>query len=134
MRKYLWLFLLICGCRYHYGAGKIRTSDISRIEIANKTTNKYIADKITLTDWFSCIQIVSQINNLRPAGVQDVKDNFGYYEVHLYFKDGTYKVFNVIYTTYNGVVIVEINGEDKYYKNDGLEERILFLFQKTAHD
>jgi hypothetical protein len=131
MRKYyVCIFILMSACHYHYGAGKISISDIRKIEIKNGTNNKYIADKIIVDDLFSRTQIISQINNLREVNEQNVKNNFGEYNVRLYYYDNTFKDFVVIYTVYDGVVIRSGDDYSKYYKNDQLEERILFLFQK----
>ena len=43
-------------------------------------------------------------------------------------KDGTYKSFEVFYTTYDGVIIQKGDELHNYYKNDDLERTILYYF------
>jgi len=66
----------------------------------------------------------------------DVKDHFGSYDVKIEMNDGSEKMFFVIYTKYNGVVIEGydhwgnlILDQQRRYKNDQLEVAISKLFQ-----
>ena len=115
--------------------GYIKSEDVNKIQIENKTQNRLIPDKITVSDLFSIKRIVLGINSMQPIKDSSIKlrNQFGDYEMKVELKDNSIKRFDIIYTVYNGVIIAECNSlwqpYDNLYKNDKLEWVILALFQ-----
>ena len=128
--------LLLCDCNHKVADYTMNGSDISRIELINRTPNKLIPDRIILTDPLSISGVVTEINHLEPIDEPNVKANVGLYEMEVVFKDKSWKRYDVIYTRYDGVVVNGSGGflMNKYYKNDRLEMLILSLFIKNTQD
>jgi hypothetical protein len=57
-----------------------------------------------------------------------LRANFGFYELDINYSNHEKHEIDVVYTMYNGVVISDM--DRKKYKNDGLENLILYYFQK----
>jgi hypothetical protein len=138
MIKYLVTVLLMLSCISPIQE-RINSQDVNRIEILNKTTNHFIADKISFIDRTQIDRVVGEINRMQLIDSSvDTKDSFGYYDLEIELKDGSIRTFWIIYTVYNGIIV---HGTDKWgvmnqsYKNDRLELLALWLFQpgNTPH-
>jgi hypothetical protein len=117
----------------------INSDDVKTIEIKNGTNNRNIPNKIILTDRMQIDWLVREINSMEPLSSDvGVKANFGDYDMRIKTQDGSERVFFVIYTTYNGIVIQGYNklgtAMDQFYKNDKLEMVILKIFQEIGND
>jgi len=131
--KYFATIFLVVSCSTNYQQ-IIKGAEVKKIQIEGSTIGQKVSDKISVTDRIQIDLIVGEINrmNLLDSTV-DVKDNFGEYDLKIELKDGSIKNFLIIYTTYNGVIILGSNSwgtfMNKYYKNDRLELLVLRLLQ-----
>src|SRR5580704_12355923 len=126
--KYFLSSLFLISCSGRQIQDNINSKDIIRIEIINETNNRNIPDKIELIESPAIKSVVNEINNIHAAGNNPIlKANFGYYSMQLQFKNKSYKRFDIIYTTYDGVIIQGSDGifMNKSFKNDNLELLIL---------
>lgn len=130
--------LIILSCM-STSQDRIKIEDVKRIEILNKTMNRFIASKMSFTDRSQIDRVVGEINKMQSIDSgMDSKDSFGYYDLKIELRDGSVRTFFIIYTIYNGVII---QGTDKWgvmnqnFKNDELEMLVLWLFQpgNTPH-
>ena len=103
------------------------TKDIKSIKVLNKTQNKFIPGSINITDTAAILKIVEQVKKMKEFKIDNVKANFGFYELDFTYENQKNYEIDVIYTIYEGVVIRDLDG--KTYKNDGLETLILYYFQ-----
>lgn len=103
-------------------------NSISSIKIYNKTQNKFIADSIEITDATKISKIVEELKKLKEYSIDNLRANFGFYELDITYSNQKNYEIDVVYTIYNGVVISDMDG--KKYKNDSLESLILYYFQK----
>ena len=101
--------------------------DIESVMIFNKTNNKYIAEKVEITEPAKISRICSELNSLKEVPRATINTNFGFYELEANLADDSKYNISIIYTVYDGVVIRDERG--KYYKNDQLESVVLNLFQ-----
>jgi hypothetical protein len=132
--KQIVIILLLSSC---IGTGMqqiISSKDVKSIEISNGTNNRKIAKKMVITDRSQLDWIVHELNAMKLLDREvGVKSNFGEYEMTIEINNNKEMQFLVVYTTYNGVVILGPNklgtAMDQYYKNDDLERAILHLFQ-----
>ncbi len=111
----------------------ISSKDVKSIEISNGTNNRNIAKKMIITDRSQLDWIVHELNAMKLLDHEvGVKNGFGEYDMTIEINNNREMQFAVIYTTYNGVVILGPNRSgtamDQYYKNDDLERAILHLF------
>jgi hypothetical protein len=137
--KYIQFIFCICilyllqGCSESI-KGKTASPDflksIKSIKIYNKTQNKFIADSIEITDTTRILKIVEEIKKLKEFSISNLRANFGFYELDIIYSNQKSYEIDVVYTTYDGVVISDMNG--KKYKNDSLETLILYYFQKPS--
>jgi len=133
--KYLLAILLASSCTTN-NQNLVVKGDVIKIEILNKTPNEYIAPKIIFSDADTVGKIIDEINSLKTASPANVKANMGYYDMTIYLKDKKSATFSIIYSVYDGVVILGSDGltMNKYYKNDKLESLVLWLFQQHKTD
>lgn len=103
-------------------------NQIKKIKILNKTSNKFITDSVVITDQNSINDFCNIIHSRTFYGTGNTKSNFGYYDVIAYFADGTKTGYDIIYTVYDGVIIIDPKRE--HYKNDDIINFILTQFQK----
>ena len=123
--------ILLFSCHYNHSKGDINSTDVKDIVIYDRTSiNTGNPKKITLNSWFAIKRLVWEVNNIKPTQEANLRQTFGSYEMILNLKDGTYKSFEVFYTTYDGVIIQKGDELHNYYKNDDLERTILLLFRR----
>ena len=95
-------------------------SNITQIRIVNHTNNKFIKRDTTLIDTGSLAQFTYQYNHMKQITYADVRYIFGSFELVIKFNNNHQQNIGVVYTVYDGVVILdESNG--KMYKNDLME-------------
>jgi hypothetical protein len=100
---------------------------VDRIRIKSKGVNTP-KDEYEISDSTYVNGIIREFKKIDPY-VPDsgrssipVKSNRGYFEVRIYENTVEKAVFEVVYTTYYGVII---SLENKYYRNDRLEYMII---------
>ncbi|WP_225976507.1 hypothetical protein [Mucilaginibacter ginsenosidivorax] len=136
MKVTTWLvILLVClvSCQEKKGnnlPNGIKSGDVTGITLINKTPNSYIADTVNIKDEEKIADVLSEIQRLQPTK-QDVATNvqFGFYIVVIHLKGNQANYYHVIYTVYDGVVIVN-RGNNKLYKNDKIIDLLLRLMKK----
>jgi hypothetical protein len=102
--------------------------DWSKIKIVNHTPNHYIKKELIITTLKDIKRITDQLKLLKPIAHVNLKSSKGLFEVILSKKDNEVNTFEVVYTTYDGVIIVN-EDNNKTYKNDQLEQIVMELFQ-----
>jgi len=102
------------------------SGQIVELDIYNKTRASFNSQELKITDKEKIGKICHEIKNLQKADGVSVKANFGYYQLELRTIKNELYSLDVIYTTYNGVII-QMNNDT--YKNDSLESLILYYFQ-----
>ncbi|MFD2581342.1 hypothetical protein ACFSR6_02500 [Pedobacter vanadiisoli] len=105
----------------------LKGSEVSNIEIINKTHKKYLRQRISLNeDQFKLV--VSEINSLKHAdGEVNTKSNFGYFDLTIITKNGLKYGFDILETEYSGIVIINRQNSERY-KNDRLNNLISDFF------
>jgi hypothetical protein len=131
--KQIVIILLLSSCIGTDMQQIISSKDVKSMEISNGTNNRKIAGKIVITDRAQIDWIVHELNAMKLLDHEvGVNNGFGEYDMTIEINNNRKMQFAVIYTTYNGVVILGPNklgtAMDQYYKNDDLERAILHLF------
>lgn len=131
--KYLGIIFLLFGCATK-GQQLVDSNSVKEIVIRNGTNNRYIPDKILVSENWKIKWIVTEINKMKLLDSSvDIKNSFGVYDLKIKFNNGSTRLFIIIYTKYDGVIIEGYNkagtAMDQFYKNDRLEMAVLRLFQ-----
>jgi hypothetical protein len=131
--KYRAILLLALNSCASRSQDIIHSELVKKIEIRNGTNNRYISDHITVTKRVQIDELVTEVNRMKPLDSDvGVKSNFGDYDMRIEMQDGSEKVFFIVYTAYDGVIIQGYNKSEtamnQFYKNDRLEMAILSLF------
>lgn len=107
---------------------KSGASEISKIELQDRTfvdyyVNKKFTREVVVTDLSKIEDIKTQIDLMKKVPEGGTRRSFGYYGIILYLKNGDRKIYDIVYTVYDGVIINEEGTENKY-KNNELEHLI----------
>lgn len=100
--------------------------EFDSLKIVNHTPNHYIKNSIATNNSSDIQDIKGQLNSLESVQNMNLKANKGLYELILFNKGTEVETWDVIYTTYDGVVISN-EKTNKQYKNDKLEMSLLGL-------
>jgi hypothetical protein len=130
--KYILAFILLSSCQEHK-TKFLDSNEVMLIDIKNESNNINIHFlKRVLEDRYTIRKIVKEINNLILVNDMDIKNSFGLFDVVIKSKGGNNLNYWIVYTKYNGVVIVtqdkSNNRKNQYYKNDFLEQLVLSQF------
>jgi hypothetical protein len=110
----------------------LKSEDVIEIDVRNRMGDNKWPKDITIDDHKSIELIVDEINNLKDTGNLNTKSTFGDLELKILLKNNSKKYYDVIYTRYNGVVIMgsESGYFDTFYKNDMLEMVLIGAISK----
>lgn len=113
------LFVYICfllSCSNENGKSlKNEQDDVAKLTIYNKTPNKYLSDTTVIVDEKVIEEFISLYDSKHSSGMYNVKNNFGYFQVDAILKDRKPFSIDIVYTVYDGVVIVKDNN---FFKQD----------------
>jgi hypothetical protein len=122
---FMFFTLAVAGCISQTDIESVTSA--SRIVINSKGVNTP-KDRYEVTDTVYVNEVIRELKKIDPY-IPDsgkswipVKSNRGYFEVQIFSQDEMKIVFDVVYTTYYGVIIAMDN---QYYKNDELEYAII---------
>ncbi len=110
--------------------GTVKPNIVKAI-IVDHVPNTHNAGRLIVTNNEDLEAIGNEIKLVKE--IQDtieLKNNFGFYELTVYYVDGKESHIDIIYTVYNGVII---NSEDthKCYKNDRFEGLVIKLLSNS---
>ena len=132
---YLTILFLFVSC-HGQETNKSNTIDASKVKEIT-ITNKMYCSVQKLTQGSIVIKDQDQIEKIiktftysekeqRSKGDVDIKNNIGFFDISFNEEDKSY-FYSIIYTTYNGVILINNNNGDMY-KNDRLEGVVNPLF------
>jgi hypothetical protein len=97
---------------------------IIKIKITNYTDNEHIKTDTTITDQSDIAEFAEQIHAFKEVHDLNVKSSFGFYDVIIYYSDGSKTDYGVIYTVFDGVVIYNYN-TNRMFKNNEIYNLML---------
>jgi hypothetical protein len=105
---------------------------ISKIKITDRTLVNYYRNgrknkDTVITDSNKVEEFQTQLNSMKAIETVEVKSNFGFFEINIFFSNNTKRDLGLIYTKYDGIIIYDYN-TNKEYKNNDLEALIAPYF------
>jgi hypothetical protein len=79
--------------------------------------------KVMITDSDKLSSFRDELNAMQSVSGLNMKYSYGYYDLEIFYQDGSKQNLNVFFTVYDGVIIDDPkNG--KNYKNNKIEESL----------
>ncbi len=94
-----------------------------KVKIINHTANHYIKKEVVVTKLSAIDLIKKQFKLLKPINNVNLKSNQGLYEIILFNTDSSKNTLDIVFTTYDGVVVFN-EDTNQAFKNNGLEELV----------
>ena len=122
--------LILAGCT----RTKINrnSSEIIEIRIENKFHARDFDSKekeITITDTTEIKRIINSLNQSIPTKERaHAKSNYGFFDVYMFDKKNEHIHYEILYTVYDGVIIVDLNWSGSKFRNDSFEKLITSYF------
>lgn len=122
--------LILAGCtrtKIH-----LPSSEIIEIRIENKFHARDFDSKekeITITDTTEIKRIINSLNQSTPTKERaHAKSNYGFFDVYMFDKKNERLHYEILYTVYDGVIIVDLNWSGSKFQNDSFEKLITSYF------
>jgi hypothetical protein len=135
LRKYfliIFLIIIVFACKNGDGNSNAPNSvKVNEIKIVNDvicSAYPLIKKEVKIKDEGQISGILKEIKSLKPIPTNSamIKINYGYFE--LLYQQGTVdKSYLIIYSIYDGVVIID-NNDGRFYKNNNLENKVYKYF------
>ena len=123
--------ILVTSCKSQNENLNLDSSKVKEISITNKVSYSifYLNDeKIIINSTSQINKIIECLNSSKKLNNSpSLNANYGFFDLHIFEEDKKYS-FNIVYSVYHGVIVVESNSTNRY-KNDELESLIVNLFR-----
>lgn len=135
LRKYflsIFLIIIVFSCKNGDGnSNEPNSVKVNEIKIVNNiicSAYPLIKKEVKIKDEGQINDILKEIKSLKPIPTNSamIKISYGWFEL-LYQQGTADKSYLIIYSIYDGVVIID-NNDGRFYKNNNLENKIYKYF------
>ncbi len=117
------------NCNLSGNSNDAQNDTIVKIKIINRTPNHYIKADTVITNPDNIAEFSRQFKMLKEVFDTNVQSNFGYYKLEVFYKNGREEDFAIIYTVFDGLVIINEN-TSKRYKDNEMDNLMLHYLRK----